>query len=263
MIKNKNSFMEINTWFSWYKKILKDFGFSKKDDEQSARLLSELLEDKTVLNPENLHIKKNVLVFGAGPSIKKNIDEIKKIDIDSFTIISADGATTALLEEDIIPDIIVTDLDGKIEDIIKANQLGSVLVVHAHGNNEEKIKKYAPIIKNLIGSTQSNPLKNVYNFGGFTDGDRCVFLAIELNAKLIILAGMDFGDVVTNYSRPELNKEKALADEIKKLKLEYAKKLIEWAAANEKVKIVNISYGEVLKGVSNTSLDKLDLNIKS
>ena len=37
------------------------------------------------------------------------------------------------------------------------------------------------------------PVKNVYNFGGFTDGDRSVFWAEEFGAKEIILIGMDFG----------------------------------------------------------------------
>lgn len=32
----------------------------------------------------------------------------------------------------------------------------------------------------------------VYNFGGFTDGDRAVFLAEALGASLIVVAGMDF-----------------------------------------------------------------------
>ena len=61
-------------------------------------------------------------------------------------MICADGAVTALLEEEIIPDIVVTDLDGKIEDIIDSNKNGAVMVVHAHGNNMENIKKYVPVL---------------------------------------------------------------------------------------------------------------------
>jgi len=254
--------MDMDTWFSWYKTILKEFGFSKKDDEDSALILSKLLEDKSVLSPQKISIKKNMVVFGAGPSIKRNIRELKKINVDNFTIIAADGATTALLEENIVPDIIITDLDGEIDDILQADKLGSVLVVHAHGDNQDKIEKYVPLIKNIMGSTQGTPLKNVYNFGGFTDGDRCVFLAIELKARLIILAGMDFGDLVTNYSRPELGKSVDNADEIKKLKLDYAKRLIEWAAAHENVKIVNISHGDLLKGIRQVKVDEINLIVE-
>jgi len=251
--------MDIETWFLWYRTILKDFGFSKKDDEKSARTLNKLLNDKKVFEPEKININKNVVVFGAGPSIKKNINELKKIGIHKFTTIAADGATTALLEENIKPDIIVTDLDGDMEDIIKAEQSGSLLVVHSHGNNQDKIEKYVPLIKNVMGTTQSTPLGNLHNFGGFTDGDRCVFLAIKLNAQLIVLAGMDFGKTVTSYSRPDLGNLTGQADDIKILKLEYAKKLIEWAAENENVKIVNISQGDTLKGVEDIPADKLRL----
>ncbi len=39
------------------------------------------------------------------------------------------------------------------------------------------------------------------------------------------------------------------ADDVKKLKLKYAKKLVEWIAENEDVTILNISHGEKLKGI--------------
>ena len=48
-------------------------------------------------------------------------------------------------------------------------------------------------IKNCIGTTQTNPFNKIQNFGGFTDGDRGVFLASHFDAKKIILFGMDFG----------------------------------------------------------------------
>ena len=175
--------------------------------------------------------------------------EFNTIGIDSFTLICADGAVTALLEEGIIPDIVVTDLDGKIEDIIDSNRNGTVMVVHAHGNNMENIKKYVPVLDNILATTQSKPLKKVYNFGGFTDGDRCLFLAIKLGAKNIFLAGMDFGKIITRYSRPDIAENEGKADNIKEMKLKYAKKLVEWAAENENVNIFNLSHGEKVLGV--------------
>jgi len=39
------------------------------------------------------------------------------------------------------------------------------------------------------------------------------------------------------------------ADEIKELKLKYAKKLVEWVAENEDVTLLNLSHGEKLEGV--------------
>ncbi len=243
--------MNIVIWFSWYEEILEKFGFSRYDDEESAKLLDKILEVSGALSPTDIPFKHTAVVFGAGPSLKNNIIELKTLKLSNFTIIAADGATTALLEEDIIPDIIVTDLDGKMEDIIRANQDGSFLVVHAHGNNLKKIDKYVPQLKRVLGTTQSTPLKNIHNFGGFTDGDRAVYLAVELGVKCIILAGMDFGKVITKYSRPEIGVAEGKADEIKELKLKYAKKLVEWVAENEDVSIFNISYGEKLEGVQN------------
>jgi uncharacterized Rossmann fold enzyme len=62
------------------------------------------------------------------------------------------------------------------------------------------LKKIVPTVRHVIGSTQVMPVKNVYNFGGFTDGDRCVFLADEFGAKEIVLVGMEFGGKVGKYS---------------------------------------------------------------
>lgn len=249
--------MNLDIWFSWYKEILNEFGFSRNDDEKSAKILNNLLKEHNGLNRDELNIKRKVIVFGAGPSIKRNILELKELDLSDFTLIAADGATTALLEENIIPDIIITDLDGKIDDIIKANNEGTILVVHAHGNNTEKIKEYVPTFKMVLGTTQSAPLENVYDFGGFTDGDRCVFLAVELGAKFIVLAGMDFGKIVTKYSRPDINNLEDDADEIKQEKLKYALKLIEWIAKNEDVQIFNLSMGEKIKGVKNIAAEAI------
>ncbi|HMK53364.1 MAG TPA: 6-hydroxymethylpterin diphosphokinase MptE-like protein, partial [Methanobacteriaceae archaeon] len=169
----------------WYEKILEDFGFSRYDDEESAKLLDRLLYIQGSLAWNEIPVKEKTIVFGAGPSLKRNIIELKKIELDDFLLIAADGATTALLEENIVPDIIVTDLDGRMDTIFKANRLGSVMVVHAHGDNFKKISKYVPELLRVIGTTQSTPLANVYNWGGFTDGDRAVFLAVELGVKVI------------------------------------------------------------------------------
>ncbi len=38
--------MDINEWEEWYVEILDDFGFLRKDDENTADLLNEILEMK-------------------------------------------------------------------------------------------------------------------------------------------------------------------------------------------------------------------------
>jgi len=242
--------MKFDQWEEWYKRILDDFGFSEEMDEKSANLLSTILKRQgsikleNVLDniPTNKNAIENFMVFGAGPSLKPNIKQIKEnLDINDHILIAADGATTALLEEKIVPDIVATDLDGKLEDLLIANDLGSFFVIHAHGNNEDEIRKYTPKFKHVLGTTQSKPIANLYNFGGFTDGDRAVFLAIALGAKKILLGGMDFGKFITIYSRPDINVEVAMADEIKEKKLKYAECLIEWIKNNEDVEIIDIN----------------------
>lgn len=239
--------MELTIWMQWYKLILEDFNFKREDDEVSAEILNNIIDDIGALTPQDIEIKKKVIVFGAGPSIKSNLADLKQVDLDEFTLIAADGATTALLEESIMPDIIVTDLDGRMEDIISANRKGSLMVVHAHGNNQDQIEKYTSQLVNVLGTTQSEPLASVYNFGGFTDGDRCVFLAMALGARVIVLSGMDFGKTVTHYSRPD--QEDGPADSVKEKKLKWAKKLVKWAVRNSDIQFFNISAGEKVEGV--------------
>lgn len=241
--------MNIAIWFSWYEEIVREFNFNQEEDEKSAQILDQLLENYGGLSLDDIPMQKEAIVFGAGPSIKSNIREVKNLNLSEYTIIAADGATTALMEEDIVPDVIVTDLDGEMKDILCANHEGAFMVVHAHGNNLEKVKEYLPRLQRVMGTTQSTPLSNVYNFGGFTDGDRALFLAVERGAEYVILAGMDFGKIVTRYSRPDLPEREGRADEVKERKLKYAKKLVEWVAENEEVTLLNISRGERLEGV--------------
>lgn len=231
----------------WYRLILEDFDFKREDDEHSAETLNNIIDDMGAITPQDIDINEKVIVFGAGPSLKPNLADLKHVDLGEFTLISADGATTALLEEGLVPDIIVTDLDGRMDDLIKANQQGALMVVHAHGNNPEQIEKYTPQLANVLGTTQSKPLASVYNFGGFTDGDRAVFLAMALGARVIVLSGMDFGKTVTHYSRPD--QEDGPADKIKEKKLQWAKKLVQWAVINSDIQFLNISGGEKVEGV--------------
>jgi len=220
-------------WAPIYKKIVDDFGFSVKKDKLAADILEELLKRNKPFSIKKLNeliFDKEVIVFGAGPSLEKSI-EINKKKFENKIKIAADGATTALLEKDIKPDVIVTDLDGKVSDQIYANSKVSILVIHAHGDNINKIKRYVPKFKkSVIGSTQTDPkaYKNVYNFGGFTDGDRAVFIAEYFNVKKIFLIGFDFDGEIGRYSFSR-KKDKNL--KLKKLK--WCKYLIELLMKNK------------------------------
>ncbi len=199
-------------------------------------ILSDMIRKKA-LNPKVLQKKikgKNVIVIGAGPSLEdeKALKFIKKNK--KFVKIVADGATQFLIENKVKPDIVVTDLDGNPAALQKAEKNGAIMVVHAHGDNATMLKKLVPKFKNVVGSTQVMPVENVHNFGGFTDGDRSVFLAEEFGAKKIVLVGMDFGKIVGKYS-----KKKMKDAELKKQKMEAGKRLLEMLAKQSRSKLAD------------------------
>ncbi|MDY6966200.1 MAG: 6-hydroxymethylpterin diphosphokinase MptE-like protein [Halobacteriota archaeon] len=199
--------MDYNEWEPIYKDILKDFSFDQNRDDEAAILLSKLLKDDAIEDLYALLNGKDVVICGNAPSLK---DEIESLG--SEVVVAADGATSVLLKNGIIPDAIVTDLDGTIGDLFYANRLGAIMVVHAHGDNIDALKKVVPQLSSVVGTTQSEPFDNIYNFGGFTDGDRAVFVAKSLSAKDIKLIGFDFDD-------PDVS-------EIKRKKLHWAQRLI-------------------------------------
>lgn len=218
--------MKYSDWEPIYKDILEDFGFDRAKDEEAARVASELMtpritstENAVRQELETLIRGKRVLICGNAPCLERELKAKEKefegspFDRD-VVVIAADGATSVLLRNALIPDIVCTDLDGTIPDIITANRLGSILVVHAHGDNIPVLKQVLPVLtENVLCTTQSKPRHNVYNFGGFTDGDRCVFLAKEFEARSIELIGFDFEDESVS--------------ERKKKKLTWAKQLIQ------------------------------------
>jgi len=193
--------MDFTSWQPLYEEILQDLGFSRAEDERAALLLSHLLEGK--ISPGSDALKraisgKHVLVCGNGPNL---VEDLGRLDLERYVVIAADGATTIVMDTGRIPDIIVTDLDGDVEREIEASEQGSLVVVHAHGDNMSKLLRYVPQLTNIIGSTQAVPLQNVFNFGGFTDGDRAVHVAIEFGAGTIELAGFFFDDPVVSPAK--------------------------------------------------------------
>ena len=218
--------MTLQGWEQKYKEILKEFNYDIKKDIRSARILNMILKDEFPLKKLERKIKnKNVFVIGAGPSLDKIVPVLK--EFRNITKIVADGTTRALVENKIKPDIVVTDLDGSWEFLKKAASNNSIMVVHSHGDNIEKL----PVsigFRYCIGTTEGKPFGKIRNFGGFTDGDRCVFLARYFGARKIILFGMDFGTTVGRYSK-ELDYDKRT----KLRKLKKAKSLLEWLALKD------------------------------
>jgi len=249
--------IDLKEWWPWYSKIMNTFGYDRSKDQLAAEVLSRLISHRA-LELQQLKILlsgKPVLVFGAGPSLEEDLRQIAKESLlRKCVVVSADGATSALLKlAKVVPSVVVTDLDGDINDLLRADGFGSIVVVHGHGDNIDLLRKYVSRFKNVVGSTQVEPRPNVYNFGGFTDGDRAVFLAVVMGARLVALAGMDLGRVVGKYS-----KRRVRSLEVKILKLKICKELLEWLASRVEIPLYNLTaHGESIEGFVKVAYSEL------
>jgi 2-amino-4-hydroxy-6-hydroxymethyldihydropteridine diphosphokinase len=209
--------MQFSVWEPIYLEILEDFSFSITRDEEAANLLCKLLRHKEQSYSDAITrlFERDVIISGNAPTLEEELDEMQNHTKKAAVFLAADGATSVLLKKGIVPDIIVTDLDGPFEAILKANIMGSIATVHAHGDNIDALKTCVPQLGKIIGTVQCKPPESLYNFGGFTDGDRAVYLAKELGASSISLIGFDFEDESVTPR--------------KRKKLAWAKRLIEMA----------------------------------
>ncbi|MBD3405799.1 MAG: DUF115 domain-containing protein [Candidatus Lokiarchaeota archaeon] len=234
--------MKWSVWKPIYCDIVSQLNLDPKQDFQATTILDELLrihDSKSLLqNLDDLLNGKIIAVCGAGPSLEKHLEQMP--NREDVIIISADGATTALYDNQIQCDVIVTDLDGDVTMISRMVKNGAIPIVHAHGDNISTIKKHVPEFTRVLGSTQVKPTENVQLWGGFTDGDRACFIAAHYNPEKIILLGMDFGKMVGKWSKPE-HEMHFPASPRKQKKLRIAKSLIEYLEIKKGVKIVKMS----------------------
>lgn len=219
--------MAISGWEKKYNAIIKEFGYDKQQDRESAMLLNLIIKNPVQLKKlREIISKKSVFVIGAGPSLSSSIQYLKKYS--KIPKVVADSAVKPLLENKIKIDIVVTDLDGDEKALKKTGKSNSIMVTHAHGDNIAKLQ-IVENFKNCLGTTQTKPFGKIQNFGGFTDGDRGVFLADYFGAKNIILIGMDFEKMIGKYSKTKKSERK-----IKLKKLNRGKKLLEWLATKRR-----------------------------
>src|ERR687886_2683017 len=150
--------MEFIDWFPYYQSIRRQFKYSTEKDQEAANILSKMIKRKA-LDKKVLQRKiagKQVMVIGSGPGLDRNLEFIKKNR--TLTKIVANGAVQVLIEERIKPDIVVTDLDGNPSFLQKAEKMGAIIVVHAHGDNTNMLKKLVPKFKKLVATTQVMPV---------------------------------------------------------------------------------------------------------
>ena len=242
----------ISGWRKRYFSILKELNYSEKKDKESALILDSILKKTdTIKKIRKLIEGKTIFVIGSGPSLSIAIPKLKKLE--KSIKIAADSSLKPLVDNGIIPDIIVTDLDGNEDTIKKISKTKSIFVIHAHGDNIEKLQMVKKM-KNCIGTTQTNPFNKIQNFGGFTDGDRGVFLANHFDAKKIILFGMDFGNQIGKFSNTNRSDR-----EMKLKKLKIGKDLLIWLSTITKSELFTTS--KPIKGFKKISYRELDIII--
>jgi uncharacterized Rossmann fold enzyme len=199
--------MNFAVWEPCYCRILEYFGFDRGADEEAARVIALLMTRDNLLSLVTLTYGNPVTVCGNAPCLKQELSKIQGV------VYAADAAAEVLEDHGIRPDAVFTDLDGATDRLLEMNREGTIVVIHAHGDNIPLLKHWVPRFTGpVVATTQAIPLPHVHNFGGFTDGDRAVFAADELGALSITLVGFDLDD-------------KAV-DPVKRGKLHIARKLL-------------------------------------
>jgi len=188
--------MDFEEWEPIYEEIVEYFGFERGEDERAAEILSGILPRDDLAHLEEICRGHDICVCGNAPCLAREISLVEG------TVFAADAASLVLYSHGIRPDAIFTDLDGATDEFLEMNRNGTIVVVHAHGDNIPLIRHWVPRFPGpLVGTTQSRPLERVHNFGGFTDGDRAVFAAHALGASRITILGFDLHDPDVDYMK--------------------------------------------------------------
>lgn len=197
--------MEYEEWEPFYRQIVEDFGFSQAADEASAQELDRILGGARASPAELRALLRggDVTVAGNAPSLESELDAVTGV------VIAADEAASVLRSQGIVPAILVTDLDGEVEDQLRMNEEGTIAVVHGHGDNTSAVRTWAPRFRGrTMATTQSQPTGGLHNFGGFTDGDRAAYLADHFGAASIRLVGFDFEHPSPKDANPRRKQKK-------------------------------------------------------
>ena len=220
--------MKPETWQPLYGRICDDFGYDPAEDLTSAKKLAGMLGNRGVetLAKVKKKVPRSVLVCGGGDALA---DELSSMTIDRYVVV-ADAASSIVHDAGIDVDMIVTDLDGIVEDQISLNSEGTVAFIHAHGDNQPALGRYVGCFSGpVVGTCQCPPPTGLFNFGGFTDGDRAACICAELGAVDMLLVGFDFETPSSKAGRSK---------EVKTRKLRWAKVILDTLSKNG----VRISY---------------------
>jgi len=202
--------MDFDDWEPVYEAILADLGFGRAADERARDVLAAHVEPFDL--PRLDCSGQRVAIAGGAPRLTDETDIAATAD----RVFAASTAVDVLDDAGVDVDMMVTDLDKNPSTARRLTEAGVPVAAHAHGDNVPAVREHVPTFDSahVLGTTQAAPVDAVYNFGGFTDGDRAAFLADHFGAADLVFPGWDFDD-------PSVGDEKAK-------KLAWAERLLYW-----------------------------------
>ncbi|MEM0120769.1 MAG: 6-hydroxymethylpterin diphosphokinase MptE-like protein [Thermoprotei archaeon] len=245
--------MDSGEWMGeWYPRIVRTLGLNSEEDARAAVLLDELTDNFKTYEEEARRLidGRTCFVFGAGPSLRASFGRIR---LEGFVSVAADGAARIFMEQGRPPPhVLVTDLDGGDDVIEWCARSGSILVVHAHGDNTNSLRRLIPTLlrleAKLILTCQVGSFGKIKNFYGFTDGDRAAWFCHAMGARRIVLVGMDFGSRIGEYSKQASHPH----PETKRVKLRLGEELI--ARLAREAEVYTYSGSPKLEGIPEINL---------
>jgi 2-amino-4-hydroxy-6-hydroxymethyldihydropteridine diphosphokinase len=192
--------LEYPRWAPLYEQIRQEFGFSWAREGEAATRLLELLPSAALERPlERVAARlkgKDVVVVGLAPGAGPPPLWRRPFTSEGVAVVAADGAAATCLAARITPDVVATDLDGPVPSEVNSNRRGSIVVIHAHGDNQDLLAEWVPQFPGeLAGSWAGPPRDGLLDEGGFTDGDRAAYLAQSAGANRVLLWGFDLRHV--------------------------------------------------------------------
>ncbi len=190
--------MEYERWAPIYRAIAEELAYPFEREETVAGRLRELLPSDARVDglgrvTERLRGRSVVVVGlapGAGPP------PVWSLPGPRPALVAADGATRVCLDAGLVPEVVVTDLDGPVPSEVDANARGAIVVIHAHGDNGPELERWVGEFPGELAGTWAGPPKDgLFDVGGFTDGDRAAYLAEAAGASRVVLWGFDFRSV--------------------------------------------------------------------
>lgn len=182
--------MEYDDWSPIYDAILADFGFDRAADEHARDVIAEYA---TPFDMSRLDVAGRTVAIAGGAD---TLTDETEVAADADVVFAASTAADILDHAGVPVDLLVTDLDKNPDTVRRYTHDGIPVAAHAHGDNIPLVREWVPRFDAdyVLATTQCEPVDSVYNYGGFTDGDRAAYLADAFGAAELRFPGWDFDD---------------------------------------------------------------------